>query len=62
MSGCRQIAFARRSLQDWLTTGGFNNRSWGYNIVDNVGDQESDLGDGHSGCKFELPNPFYFIE
>jgi hypothetical protein len=33
----------------------------GYDIVANVGDQESDLAGGHADRAFKLPNPFYFI-
>ncbi len=33
----------------------------GYDIVVNVGDQESDLDGGHADRAFKLPNPFYFI-
>src|SRR5262249_49884910 len=33
----------------------------GYHIVENVGDQESDLEGGHADRAFKLPNPFYFI-
>jgi predicted secreted acid phosphatase len=33
----------------------------GYDIVANVGDQESDLDGGHADHGFKLPNPFYFI-
>ena len=33
----------------------------GYDIVANVGDQESDLDGGHADKAFKLPNPFYFI-
>jgi len=33
----------------------------GYDIVANVGDQESDLDGGHADRGFKLPNPFYFI-
>ena len=33
----------------------------GYEIVANVGDQESDLDGGHADRAFKLPNPFYFI-
>jgi putative acid phosphatase of HAD superfamily subfamily IIIB len=35
--------------------------SRGYEIVANVGDQESDLDGGHADRAFKLPNPFYFI-
>jgi acid phosphatase len=33
----------------------------GYTIIANVGDQMSDLEGEHSGCHFQVPNPFYFI-
>jgi acid phosphatase len=33
----------------------------GYTIIANVGDQISDLDGEHSGCRFKVPNPFYFI-
>jgi HAD superfamily, subfamily IIIB (Acid phosphatase) len=32
-----------------------------YDIIANVGDQESDLQGGHADRAFKLPNPFYFI-
>jgi hypothetical protein len=33
----------------------------GYDIVVNMGDQESDLDGGHADRAFKLPNPFYYI-
>lgn len=33
----------------------------GYTIIANVGDQESDLANGHAEKPFKVPNPFYFI-
>jgi predicted secreted acid phosphatase len=33
----------------------------GYIIIANVGDQVSDIEGEHSGCRFKVPNPFYFI-
>lgn len=33
----------------------------GYDIIANVGDQESDLDGGHADAAFKLPDPFYFI-
>jgi hypothetical protein len=33
----------------------------GYDIVANIGDQESDLDGGYADHGFKLPNPFYFI-
>ena len=36
-------------------------RSKGYEIVGNIGDQESDLTGDHVGCRFKIPNPYYFV-
>ncbi len=33
----------------------------GYDIIANVGDQQSDLDGGHADRDFKLPDPFYFI-
>jgi len=33
----------------------------GYDIVLNIGDQQSDLTGGHADKGFKLPNPYYFI-
>ena len=33
----------------------------GYDIVVNMGDQESDLDGGHADRAFKLPNPFYYV-
>jgi putative acid phosphatase of HAD superfamily subfamily IIIB len=33
----------------------------GFDIVANVGDQESDLDGGRADRAFKTPNPFYFI-
>ena len=35
--------------------------SQGYDIVLNVGDQQSDLTGGHADKGFKLPNPYYFL-
>jgi acid phosphatase len=32
-----------------------------FTIIANIGDQESDLANGHAERPFKLPNPFYFI-
>ncbi len=34
----------------------------GYTIIANIGDQMSDIDGEHSGCRFKVPNPFYFIQ
>jgi len=33
----------------------------GYRIIANIGDQDSDLANGHAEKAFKLPNPFYYI-
>jgi acid phosphatase len=33
----------------------------GYTIIATVGDQQSDLDGDFAGCRFKVPNPFYFI-
>ncbi len=33
----------------------------GYQIVLNIGDQESDLAGGHARNRIKLPNPFYYV-
>ncbi len=33
----------------------------GYDIIANVGDQQSDLDGGHADRQFKLPDPFYFV-
>ena len=33
----------------------------GYNIVVNLGDQDSDLKGGYAEKAFKYPNPYYFI-
>lgn len=33
----------------------------GFTIIASVGDQSSDLANGHADITFKLPNPFYFI-
>jgi hypothetical protein len=38
------------------------NKDWGYTIIANIGDQQSDLDGEHAKCTFKIPNPFYFIE
>jgi acid phosphatase len=42
-----------------------NGKNWGYTIIANIGDQDSDLAGNdtgpHAECGFKLPNPFYLI-
>jgi hypothetical protein len=32
----------------------------GLTIIANIGDQESELADGHASGSLKVPNPFYF--
>ena len=34
----------------------------GYNIILNIGDQQSDLAGGYADKTYKLPNPYYFIK
>lgn len=33
----------------------------GFTVIANIGDQKSDLANGHAEMSFKVPNPFYFI-
>ena len=35
--------------------------SQGYDIIVNIGDQQSDLAGGYAEKTFKMPNPFYHI-
>lgn len=35
---------------------------YGYEIIANVGDQDSDLVGGHSDRTFKMPNPYYIVQ
>jgi acid phosphatase len=48
------------SLQAFKTRERAKIEAAGYNIIANIGDQMSDLGDV-AECKFKVPNPFYLI-
>lgn len=34
----------------------------GWTIIACIGDQESDLAGGNTGCAFKIPNPIYFVK
>ncbi len=57
-----------RPMSDAGTVGAFKSKerekieAAGYTIIANMGDQLSDLENGHAECAFKLPNPFYFIQ
>jgi acid phosphatase len=64
-SGWKQLVL--RPDNDTGTVGAFKSgerakvEAQGYTIIANMGDQDSDLENGHAECGFKLPNPFYFI-
>jgi hypothetical protein len=52
----------RRPVSEHKTAARIEIEQRGYTIIANVGDQESDLVNGHADMIFKVPNPFYFIE
>jgi len=51
--GGQSLTDYKSGVRAWL-------ESIGFDIVVNVGDQESDLAGGHADRAFKLPNPFYY--
>ena len=49
------------TVQEFKTAERTKVEAEGYTIIANVGDQMSDIDGEHSGCRFKVPNPFYFI-
>jgi predicted secreted acid phosphatase len=49
------------TVQEFKTAERTKVEAEGYTIIANVGDQFSDIEGEHSGCRFKVPNPFYFI-
>lgn len=49
------------TVQEFKTAERAKVEAEGYTIIANVGDQMSDIEGEHSGCRFKVPNPFYFI-
>jgi acid phosphatase len=49
------------TVQEYKTAERTKVEAEGYTIIANVGDQLSDIDGEHSGCRFKVPNPFYFI-
>ena len=50
-----------RPVSEYKTGARMEIEKRGYTIIANVGDQESDLANGHAEKPFKVPNPFYFI-
>jgi predicted secreted acid phosphatase len=49
------------NVQEYKTAERTKVEAEGYTIIANIGDQISDIDGEHSGCRFKVPNPFYFI-
>jgi len=49
------------TVQEYKTAERTKVEAEGYTIIANVGDQLSDVDGEHSGCRFKVPNLFYFI-
>lgn len=50
------------SVQEFKTKERAKVADEGYTIIANIGDQISDVEGDNSGCRFKVPNPFYFIK
>ncbi|HEY2137131.1 MAG TPA: HAD family acid phosphatase [Xanthobacteraceae bacterium] len=57
----RTNAFGGPSVAPFKTSARQDIESQGYTIIANVGDQHSDLANGHALRTFKLPNPFYYL-
>lgn len=51
----------KQSVQEYKTSMRRKITELGYDIVENIGDQKSDLLGGYSEMQFKLPNPYYYI-
>ena len=49
------------SVADYKSAARADIESRGFTIIANIGDQKSDLANGHAEMTFKVPNPFYFI-
>lgn len=50
-----------KSVANFKTAARENIEKQGYDIVINIGDQQSDLIGGHADKIFKLPNPYYYV-
>lgn len=57
----RTSEFEGPSVSPFKTWARKDVESQGYTILANVGDQRSDLANGHARRGFKVPNPFYYI-
>ena len=57
----RTEKFAGSSVAPFKTWARSDIEAQGYTIIANVGDQKSDLANGHARRTFKVPNPFYYI-
>ena len=53
--------YAEKSAAPYKTDARASLEKQGYDIVLNIGDQQSDLAGGHADKTFKLPDPYYFI-
>jgi acid phosphatase len=58
----RNDAEMKLSMERYKTNVRKNIIRFGYHIVANIGDQDSDLSGGYADASFKLPNPFYVVK
>jgi hypothetical protein len=57
----RPLSSKESSVAPYKSSARADIESKGYTIIANVGDQESDLMNGHAQRRFKVPNPYYYI-
>jgi len=58
---CKPSNYHLNTVANFKTAARKDIEKQGYDIVLNIGDQQSDLIGGHSDKTFKLPNPYYYI-
>lgn len=58
---CKPSDYHLKTVSNFKTAAREAIEKQGYDIVLNIGDQQSDLTGGHADKTFKLPNPYYYI-
>ena len=58
---CKPSDYRLNTVANFKTAAREDIEKQGYDIVLNIGDQQSDLIGGHADKTFKLPNPYYYI-
>ena len=58
---CKPSDYHLKTVANFKTAAREHIEKQGYDIILNIGDQQSDLIGGHADKTFKLPNPYYYI-